>query len=101
MLIFEEIKNTTIMKVVELTMTDILNETKVIRQIDLSNIFTGHKPATKENQEDLLKNWIETRGIVGNSKQINHQPPRTDVLLNHIVIRKILRGGFNVECINF
>ena len=61
-LIFEEIKNTTIMKVVELTMTDILNETKVIRQIDLSNIFTGHKPATKENQEDLLKNWIETRG---------------------------------------
>ena len=44
-LIFEEIKNTTIMKVVELTMTDILNETKVIRQI--------------------------------------------------------LRGGFNVECINF
>jgi len=33
MLIFEEIKNTTIMKVVELTMTDILNETKVIRKI--------------------------------------------------------------------
>lgn len=50
------------MKVIELKMKDLLNDTTVTRQIDLSNIFTGHKPATKENQTDLLNRWISERG---------------------------------------
>ena len=50
------------MKVLQLELKDLLNNTFVSRQIDLSNIFTGHKPATKENQTDLLNRWIKERG---------------------------------------
>lgn len=50
------------MKVIELKMNDLLNDKIVTRQIDLSNIFTGHKPATKENQTELLNRWINERG---------------------------------------
>ena len=50
------------MKAVELKMKDLLNGVVVTRTIDLSNIFTGNKPATKENQIVLLNRWIEERG---------------------------------------
>jgi hypothetical protein len=50
------------MKTVQLEMNDLLNGGTVTRQIDISNIFTGSKPATKENQTDLLNNWINQRG---------------------------------------
>ena len=50
------------MKTVQLEMSDLLNGGTVTRQIDISNIFTGSKPSTKENQTDLLNNWINQRG---------------------------------------
>ena len=60
--IFTVLKNEIIMKAVELKMKDLLNGVVVTRTIDLSNIFTGNKPATKENQIVLLNRWIEERG---------------------------------------
>ena len=50
------------MKIVRLKMKNLLNGVGVTRDIDISNIFTGEKPATKENQEALLNDWISKRG---------------------------------------